>query len=181
MMLSLTTEARGTGLVGQLSQRLRAGFEQLAALPDSGLRVLLIDEADALAMRRSEGQSHLEDKAGTGTILQALDALVGQRRLAVIMTTNLLTCIDAAVRRRAHLVAFPRPDLEARRLLLTPWLPDAPRRDLERAARAANAMTPADMERALLQAWLSAYGRDAVPSSADVVSALRSAARTGAV
>ena len=180
-LVSLTTEVRGEGLVGEFSQRLRAGFEQLRTLPESGLRVLLIDEADAVAIRRSEGQSHQEDRAATATVLQMLDALVGQRRLAILMTTNLASNIDAAIRRRAHLIAFPRPDRDARMRLLSPWLPDALRGDLEQAADAADGMTPADIEQTLLQAWLAAISRNAALTTADAVATLCSAARTEAV
>lgn len=180
-LLSVTTEARGEGLVGQFSQRLRAAFEQLRLLPESGLRVLLLDEADSVAIRRSEAQSHQEDRAATATVLQMLDALVGQRRLAIIMTTNLASSIDSAIKRRAHLVAFPRPGLEARLLLLAPWLPGVRPSDLEQAARAADNMTPADIEQALLRAWLAAVSQNGALAPLDVVTVLKAAERTEAV
>ena len=102
-VLWLTTQARGEGLVGDFSRRLRAAFRQLAALPTDELKLLVVDEADALAMRRSEAQSHQEDKAATSTLIQALDETAGVRRLAVVLTTNSLASVDAAVQRRARL------------------------------------------------------------------------------
>ena len=180
-LVAMTTESRGEGLVGQFSQRLRAGFDRLQSLPDDGLRVLLIDEADALAVRRSEAQAHQEDRAATATLLQSLDTLAGRRRVAVILTTNLLPNIDAAVRRRAHVVAFPRPGAEALGRLVSPWLPGASAADVARAARAARGMTPADVERALASAWLSALDRGAALSPGDAAAALRRGTRTGRV
>lgn len=180
-VLWLTTQARGTGLVGDFSRRLRAAFRQLAALPEDEIALLILDEADALAMRRSEAQSHQEDKAATSTLIQALDETAGRRRLGIVMTTNSLTNVDAAVQRRARIVAFGRPDAAARRTLLYRWLPHLTADELSAAAQAADAMTPADIERALGEAWLAAIGAGMSLTPEEAISCLRAAMRTGAV
>ena len=180
-VLWLTTQARGLGLVGDFSRRLRAAFAQLAALPDDEVRVLVVDEADALTMRRSEANGHQEDRAATATLLQCLDEIAGQRRLAVILTSNVLNGIDPAVQRRSHLFAFELPDVEARTALLARWLPHLNASDLGRAALEATGMTPADIDRALGAAWLGAVGAGAGLTAAAAVSALRQGARTGSV
>lgn len=180
-LVSLTTQARGQGLVGDFSQRLRAAFTQLAAMPENEMRVLLIDEADALAMRRSEAQSHQEDRAATSTLIQCLDEVAGQRRLSVIMTTNTPQNIDAAIQRRAHLIAFGRPAPDACRTLLCGWLPHLSDFALRQAADAAAGMTPADIDRVMEEAWLGAVAADVVVSLEQAVLLLRQGERTGSV
>ena len=180
-VLWLGTQARGQGLVGDCGRRLRAAFRQLRALPEDELKVLIVDEADAIAMRRSEGQAHQEDRAATSTLIQALDEAAGTRRLSVMMTSNTVGNVDAAIQRRARLLAFGRPDTAARRALLARWLPHLSAGELDGAAVAADAMTPADIERAVAEAWLVAVGADRRLTAAATVSALRQAMRTGSV
>lgn len=180
-LIWMGTQTRGQGLVGDFSRRLRAAFRRAAALPEEDIGVLVMDEADALAMRRSEAQSHQEDKAGTSTLIQALDEIAGKRRLAVIMTTNSLTNIDAAIQRRARIVPFGRPDAASRRSLLARWLPHLTADELGAAAQAADGMTPADIERALGEAWLAAIGVQASLAPEGALACLRSASRTGSV
>jgi len=177
----LTTQARGQGLVGDFSRRLRAAFARIAALPDDELKLLVVDEADALTMRRSEASGHQEDRAATATLLQCLDEIAGRRRLAVILTSNVPDAIDPAVQRRANLFAFERPGEAARRALLARWLPHLDRAALDRAAREAAGMTPADLDRALGAAWLAAVGAETSLLPEEAISALRGAARTGSV
>lgn len=156
-LIHVGTEARGGGLVGDFGNRVRAAFA--AAERHSALEpcFLLLDEADAVAMRRSERQAHHEDRAGTATLLQALDALHG-RRVAVFLTTNLLDTVDPAVRRRGTTFLFKRPGRASRREIVSRWLPDAPPKVLDAAAMASRRMTPADLERSLRQACLEAAG-----------------------
>jgi|GEM_PF-3568114 len=181
VILRLTTEVRGKGTVGDFSRRLRAAFAQLTALPEDALGVLIVDEADALLMRRSEASGHQEDRAATGTMLQCLDEIAGRRRLAVILTSNVPDAIDPAVRRRANLFAFARPGEEARRALLARWLPHLDRAALNRAALAAAGMTPADIDRALGEAWLAAVGAQTSLGPEEAISVLRDGGRTGSV
>ena len=180
-VLWLTTQARGEGLVGDFSRRLRAAFRQLRDLPEDELKVMILDEADSLALARSTSQAHSEEKAATSTLLQALDEAAGTRRLGVMMTTNVLENVDAAIQRRARLVAFQRPGAPARRALLARWLPHLSADELEGAAVAADAMTPADIERTMAAAWLAAVGADTGLTPGAAISVLRQAARTGSV
>ena len=180
-ILWLSTQARGLGLVGDFSRRLRAAFAQLAALPEDALGVLVVEEAEALTMRRSEGSGHQEDRSATATVLQCLDEIAGRRRLAVILTSNVPDAIDPAVRRRANLFAFGRPDAAARRTLLARWLPHLGGTELDRAALAAAGMTPADMDRALGEAWLAAVGAETGLEAEQAVAVLGAGARTDSV
>ncbi len=177
----LTTDVRGNGLVGDFGQRLRAAFETISRQPDDELQVLVIDEADAVAMRRSEVHAHQEDRAGTATLLQCLDSLAGRQRVAVILTTNLLATVDAAIQRRAVIYPFARPGREARQALLARWLPQWSDKDLSRAARQTHGMTPADIERALGQAYLAAVAQDSALTVRMVLSYLHTTQRTGRV
>jgi len=74
--------------------------------------LLLIDEADALAAKRTDQHMHHEDKAGLNTLLQRIDGLrLSKRRIAVMFITNRPDALDPAVRRRAALrLTFGRPD-----------------------------------------------------------------------
>jgi len=179
-LLLMGTEARGSGTVGDFGNRLRAAFALAAEAAESEPCFLVIDEADALAMRRSETQAHQEDRAGTATLLQSLDALAG-RRVAVFLTTNLAGHLDPAVRRRGTSYTFPRPDAEVRRRLLSQWLPALKARQLERAVAASRGMTPADLERALGSAYFTAIRSGSPLTMSLVVERLRQAERTDAV
>lgn len=180
-ILWLRATVRGGGLVGEFSKHLQAAFEYLRSLPYEELKCLIIDEADTVAMRRSETQAHHEDRCGTSLLLQALDALAGIPRLLVIMTGNLEEHIDQAVRRRATVLRFARPDLVARATLLARWLPHLALHDLSRAARAADGMSPADMERALERAFLSAIAQNSPVTASLATDCLRQGRRTRSV
>ena len=177
----LGTAARGNGLVGDFGQQVRAAFETARARAARGPCFLVIDEADALAMRRSESHSHQEDRAGTATLLQCLDGLRGGDRLAVFLTTNLLGTLDAAVLRRATGHEIGRPDGAARRRLLERWLPAVTGKTLTQAVQAANGMTPADMERALTRACLEAVREENALTPERVIGHLRRHERTRSV
>ena len=179
-LLRLGTEARGNGHVGDFGVQLRGAFDQLTSLPIGDLRLLVIDEADAIAMRRSEASAHQEDRAGTATLLQSLDTLAAHPRTAVILTTNLLNTVDMAVRRRSICYGFGRLDAVAQGRMLAAWLPWE-EGTLKKAVRRTEGLTPADMERALGQAYLTAIHAD-MPLTIDLVNtALQQAERTQAV
>lgn len=177
-ILSLRASVRGGGKVGEFSQRLQAAADMVRTLPESEWRVLLIDEAEAVGMARSEANSHHEDRAGTSCLLQILDSLSGVKNLLVILTTNQLDQLDAAVRRRCKVYSFPRPDLTARRALLARWLPDMERRALDHAARISDGMTAADLERALEQVHLEAIAATTPITATRLVACLRATPRT---
>ena len=85
---------------------------------------MLIDEADALAQSREDGQMHHEDRAGVNALIRGVD-LLNRRQLpvAVIMCTNRIKAIDPAIKRRAsELFLFERPDKDERTAILKPAL-----------------------------------------------------------
>jgi hypothetical protein len=180
-VLLLQTDVRGNGMVGDFGNRIRYAFDMLAQLPTTEFRCLIIDEADSVAMRRSEAHSHHEDRAATATLLQCLDRLCGEQRLAVFLTTNLLRGVDAAIRRRAVEYTFERPGNDAREAILSKWLPGTKRVSLRSLVSASAGMTPADIERAICSCYCSAIQNNAVVTPAHLRTILRSATRTEAV
>lgn len=180
-ILILRASVRGGGKVGEFSQRLQAAGDLLRGIPEDELGLLLVDEAEAVGMARSEAQSHHEDKAGTACLLQILDSLAGLPRTMVVMTTNLLESLDAALRRRCTVFTFPRPNFAARRTLLARWLPAIEASMLDKAAEASDGMTPADLEQTLAQAYLGAIA-DRVPLRSErLLTVLRDQPRTRSV
>lgn len=128
-LLKINTQIRGTGQVGEMSDLIAQAFAAVEARAKE-LRgepvLLLIDEADALAARRDEGQMHHEDKAGLNTVLQRLDNLrLLQIPVAVLFITNRPDALDPAVQRRAALsLKFERPDDEARAEIIRSSVPE---------------------------------------------------------
>ncbi|HEY4131975.1 MAG TPA: ATP-binding protein [Gemmatimonadaceae bacterium] len=126
--LSLAT--RGSGKVGEMTRLLSSAFD---AVFDAAKRlqrtdgrkatggiILLIDEADALTQSRESSSMHHEDRAGVNAFIRGVDRLAEQRvPAAVILSTNRLSAIDPAVRRRAaDVFLFARPDRQQRRAVL---------------------------------------------------------------
>lgn len=133
LLYRLGLTARGTGLVGEMTQRLSSAFATVGSeakkwKPDAGKRtgaILFIDEADAVAQSRAEDQMHHEDRAGVNALIRAIDDLSRARLpVAVLMATNRLGSIDPALRRRAaNLYHFERPNAEQRAALFKRFLP----------------------------------------------------------
>jgi len=176
----LTTAARGDGTVGNFSRQLRAAFEVVEQAARDIPAFVLIDEGDALCMARSEKQAHQEDRAGTSSLLAIIDQL-GGRKVAVFLTTNLLDRVDAAIQRRAMCYELRRPDRAARLLLLRHWFPDAAEQVLTHAARAADWMTPVDIERTIEALYLDSLANGVAPDLTTLPARLRRAPRTSAV
>lgn len=114
-LLKVNTQVRGSGMVGEMSDLIVQAFTQAEAKAASvhGEPVLLlIDEADALAAKRTDQHMHHEDKAGLNTLLQRIDGLrQNNRRIAVIFITNRPDALDPAIRRRSALrLTFGRPN-----------------------------------------------------------------------
>lgn len=133
LLYRLGLTARGTGLVGEMTQRLSNAFATVGSeakkwKPDASKRtgaILFIDEADAVAQSRDEDQMHHEDRAGVNALIRAIDDLSRARLpVAVLMATNRLDSIDPAVRRRAaNLYRFERPNAEQRAAVFKRLLP----------------------------------------------------------
>lgn len=128
-LLPMSLSARGQGRVGEMTQLLSTAFEYTSEEAHKlrstsgkarGAVILLVDEADALAQSREAAQMHHEDRAGVNAFIRGIDRL-GRGRLpaAVIMSTNRLTALDPAVRRRAaDILVFERPNKEQRHAVL---------------------------------------------------------------
>lgn len=128
-LLKVNTQVRGSGMVGEMSDLIVQAFTQAEAKADSvrGEPVLLlIDEADALAAKRTDKHMHHEDKAGLNTLLQRIDGLrQSDRRIAVIFITNRPDALDPAIRRRSALrLSFGRPGDEMLSSLFRESLPE---------------------------------------------------------
>ncbi len=108
---------RGAGRVGEISNRITEAFTQVKAkLKDGGFGLLIIDEADDLATDREQNQAHHEDRSGLNVLIKQIDSIAKDKvNLAVILITNRLKALDPAVVRRAtQVIAFDRPDANAR-------------------------------------------------------------------
>jgi AAA+ superfamily predicted ATPase len=88
--------------------------------------LLLLDEADALAVSRETQQMHHEDKAGLNTLLQRLDKLrLTRLPIAALFITNRPEALDPAIRRRAALdLHFARPGNDIRAQILLTSVPE---------------------------------------------------------
>ncbi len=124
--LSLAT--RGTGLVGEITTLVRDAFATVVAEAKRATQtgkarsafILVIDEADALAQSREQGQMHHEDRAGVNALIRGIDEFARDRMPAVIvLCTNRLDAIDPAVQRRsAEPFLFTRPNASQREAVL---------------------------------------------------------------
>ena len=102
---------RGSGLVGEISNRITEAFEQTKKKVKDGIGILIIDEADDIATSRSQNQAHHEDRAGLNVLIKQIDSINKEKiKLAVILITNRIKVLDPAIRRRTALhLTFDRP------------------------------------------------------------------------
>lgn len=103
---------RGSGLVGEISNRITEVFETAKArLKNEEVGLLIIDEADDIATSRAQNQAHHEDRAGLNVLIKQIDSIKkSNKRLAVIIITNRVVVLDPAIRRRTSLhLTFERP------------------------------------------------------------------------
>ncbi len=126
LCLETPSNVRGTGLVGDISNRITTVFTMARSKLSDSARygLLVIDEADDLATSRAQLQAHHEDRAGLNVLVKQIDMLARDAKgLAVILITNRLAVLDPAIRRRAALhLTFNRPDKEARRRIFASML-----------------------------------------------------------
>lgn len=121
-LFKLSTRVRGSGRVGEMGTLISEAFT--AVIQSAGKRrraVLIIDEGDSLASKRSQEQSHHEDKVAVNTLIQAIDDLRAYSgRILVILCTNRLSVLDPAILRRAAVTLhFGRPNEVERAELFT--------------------------------------------------------------
>lgn len=120
-LFSLSLNARGRGMVGEMTKLLGDAFaavrDGIPPLPERGgspvrsASILLVDEADALAQSREAAQMHHEDRAGVNALIRGVDELRRDRLpVLTILCTNRVGALDpAVVRRAAHVFEFSRP------------------------------------------------------------------------
>lgn len=108
--------------VGETEKNLERLFEQ--AEREAERIVLLLDEADSIASKRTSEVRGANDKHAnnvTNFLLQRLESFAG----TVVMTTNNTAAIDPALMRRLQFqIEFPAPDSETRQALWARLLPE---------------------------------------------------------
>ncbi|MBH3384003.1 ATP-binding protein [Pseudomonas juntendi] len=122
VLFKLSNRVRGSGKVGEMGTLLTQAFAEVAEAAGKKRRaILIIDEGDSIAASRSQSQSHHEDKVAVNTLIQGVDELRKYGgRIVVILCTNRLSVLDAALRRRAAIVEeFTRPDAAERKELFS--------------------------------------------------------------
>ena len=113
ILFKLSNKVRGSGRVGEMGTLISQAFDEITRSigTGDGRAFLIIDEGDSLGASRSQQQSHHEDKVGVNTMIQSIDDLRKHGgRILVVLCTNRLDSLDAALRRRALIVEeFTRP------------------------------------------------------------------------
>lgn len=122
VLFKLSNRVRGSGKVGEMGTLLTQAFAEVTEAAGKKRRaILIIDEGDSIAASRSQSQSHHEDKVAVNTLIQGVDEIRKYGgRIVVILCTNRLSVLDAALRRRAAIVEeFTRPDAAERKELFS--------------------------------------------------------------
>lgn len=122
VLFKLSNRVRGSGKVGEMGTLLTQAWAEVVEAAGKNRRaILIIDEGDSIAASRSQSQSHHEDKVAVNTLIQGVDDLRKYGgRVVVILCTNRLSVLDAALRRRAAIVEeFTRPDVAERKALFS--------------------------------------------------------------
>ena len=117
ILFKLSNRVRGTGMVGEMGTLIAEAFRKLIQSAGKARRaILIIDEGDSLAASRAQAHSHHEDKVAVNTLIQGIDDLRQYGgRIVVILCTNRLSVLDAALRRRAAIIEeFTRPSDDER-------------------------------------------------------------------
>ncbi len=158
--------------VGETEKQLAKIFEAA----DAGHALLLFDEADSLFAKRTEVKSAVDRYANleVNFLLQRIESFGG----ITILTTNLDTSIDPALKRRlASHIVFQAPELtESMKLwerMLVAQAPVAQPLEFEKLARTYEAMTGANIRNAVLAAAFSAASEGSAISQAHLERAAR--------
>jgi len=120
-LFKLSNRVRGSGMVGEMGTLITEAFRKVIQSAGKSRRaILIIDEGDSLGASRAQLHSHHEDKVAVNTLIQGVDDLRKyEGRIVVILCSNRLAAVDAALRRRAAIIEeFARPSDEERRQLL---------------------------------------------------------------
>ena len=120
ILFKLSNRVRGSGMVGEMGTLIAEAFRKVIQSAGKTRRaILIIDEGDSLGASRAQDHSHHEDKVAVNTLIQGVDDLRQYGgRIVVILCTNRLSVLDAALRRRAAIIEeFKRPSDDERRQL----------------------------------------------------------------
>ncbi|WP_416068674.1 ATP-binding protein (plasmid) [Rhizobium sp. YTUHZ045] len=120
ILFKLSNRVRGSGMVGEMGTLIAEAFRKVTQSAGKSRRaILIIDEGDSLAASRTQDHSHHEDKVAVNTLIQGVDDLRKYGgRIVVILCTNRLSILDAALKRRAAIMEeFRRPSDDDRRQL----------------------------------------------------------------
>lgn len=120
ILFKLSNRVRGSGMVGEMGTLIAEAFRKVIQSAGKTRRaILIVDEGDSLGASRSQDHSHHEDKVAVNTLIQGVDDLRQYGgRIVVILCTNRLSALDAALRRRAAITEeFRRPTDDERRQL----------------------------------------------------------------
>lgn len=113
ILFKLSTRVRGGGKVGEMGTLINQAFQEVIKSAGGKRRaILIIDEGDSLAAKRSQEHSHHEDKVAVNTLIQNIDELARfNGRILVFLCTNRHSALDPAILRRAAVKEeFLRPD-----------------------------------------------------------------------
>ena len=112
--LETPSDIRGGGFVGQISERVTAAFNEARTNVGRNPGILVVDEGDDLGTSRAQMQAHHEDRAGLNVLVKEINRLARDRaRIAVILVTNRVQALDPALVRRAQVIRFRRPGVDA--------------------------------------------------------------------
>lgn len=176
-MIVVSLDQVMSSYLGETAKNVGAAFEQ--AIHDGA--VIFLDEIDALAKSRDDGQDVGELKRTVNSILQILDRT--KDVVPVIAATNHAQVLDAAIWRRfSDIIAFERPDGKARRAILDRLMQQVPAKVTQwspaNLALLTEGFTGSDLRRLVMNATRSALhsGSNAVGDE-HVLSALHESIR----
>lgn len=153
--------------VGESEKNLTRLFQTAAKHAPS---VIFIDEIDAIAKNRAEGNAQHADNL-LNHLLQLIDGVISREGVYIIGATNRADLVDPALKRGGRLnkvIEVPLPTEQARIALFSMYLaklPLAQAVDINRLARATQGKCAADIREICNQAGLNAFKRESARGS----------------
>jgi len=153
--------------VGESEKNLTRLFQAAAKHAPS---VIFIDEIDAIAKNRAEGNAQHADNL-LNHLLQLIDGVISREGVYIIGATNRADLVDPALKRGGRLnkvIEVPLPTEEARIALFSMYmakLPLAESVDINRLAKATQGKCAADIREICNQAGLNAFKRESARGS----------------
>jgi SpoVK/Ycf46/Vps4 family AAA+-type ATPase len=153
--------------VGESEKNLTRLFQAAAKHAPS---VIFIDEIDAIAKNRAEGNAQHADNL-LNHLLQLIDGVVAREGVYVIGATNRADLVDPALKRGGRLnkvIEVPLPSYDARLALFGMYLSKLPLSqavDIHKVAKATDGKCAADIKEICNQAGLNAFKRESARGS----------------